>query len=140
MLTSFGVGLPVFLALDFVWLGLVSTRFYASHLGPWLRRAEDGSMAPQWTPALVFYGLVVVGLTVFVVPRVAAAGGGLVAAAAYGALFGLVVYGCWDLTNQSVLKDWPVAVTVVDMAWGSVVCGLTSVAMAIGARWSDLSP
>jgi uncharacterized membrane protein len=135
MLKAFAVGLPVFLVMDFVWLGLVSSRFYADQLGPWLRRGADGSMAPLWTPALVFYVLVVVGLAVFVSPRVTASGGGVLAAAAFGALFGVVVYGAWDLTNYSVMKDWPFAVVVVDMTWGAVVCGVTSVAMTLGARW-----
>jgi uncharacterized membrane protein len=136
MLKSFAIGLPVFLLLDFVWLGVISSRFYAEQLGPWLRRAPDGSLAPFWTPALVFYVLVVVGLATFVAPRVAAGGGGLLAAAAWGALFGVVVYGAWDLTNYSVFKDWPLVVVVADMTWGATVCALTSVAMTLGARWA----
>jgi uncharacterized membrane protein len=135
MLKSIAAGLPVFLLLDFVWLGVVSNRFYAAQLGPWLRKAPDGSMAPLWTPALAFYVLAVVGIAAFVTPRVDAAGGGLVAAAAWGAFFGLVVYSCWDLTNYSVLKDWPFAVVVADMSWGAVVCGATTVAMTLASRW-----
>ena len=135
MLKSFAVGLPVFLVLDFVWLGVVSSRFYADQLGPWLRRAADGSMAPLWTPALVFYVLVVVGLAAFVAPRVTAGGGGVLVATGWGALFGLVVYGAWDLTSYSVMKDWPFGVVVADMAWGATVCAATTVAMTIGERW-----
>jgi len=135
MLKSFALGLPVFLALDMVWLGVVSTRFYASQLGPWLRRSPDGSLAPLWVPALVFYVLVVVGLSVFVAPRVADSGGSVLAAAGWGALFGVVVYSAWDLTNYSVLKDWPVALVAADMSWGAVVCALSTVAMTLGVRW-----
>jgi uncharacterized membrane protein len=136
MLLSVTVGLPVFLLLDFVWLGIVSRQFYADQLGPWLRRGTDGAMAPLWTPALLFYVLVVVGIAAFVTPRVVASGGGLVAAASWGALFGLVVYGAWDLTNYSVMRDWPLAIVAADMAWGAVVCAVTSAAITLGARFA----
>jgi uncharacterized membrane protein len=135
MLKAFVAGLPVFLLLDFVWLGVVSNRFYAEQLGPWLRRGPEGGMAPLWVPALAFYVLVVVGLAVFVIPRVAGSGGSLAAAAGWGALFGLVVYSAWDLTNYSVLKDWPLAVVLADLSWGAVVCGATTVAMTLAERW-----
>jgi len=134
MWRSFAVGLPVFLVLDFVWLGIVSRRFYADQLGPWLRRSPEGTLAPLWTPALVFYVLVCVGIAAFVTPRVVASGGGLLAAASWGALFGVVVYAAWDLTNYSVMRDWPLAIVVADMAWGAIVCAITSTAMAMAAR------
>jgi uncharacterized membrane protein len=38
-----------------------------------------------------------------------------------GALFGLITYATYDLTNLATLKDWPVKVVVVDMAWGAVL-------------------
>jgi uncharacterized membrane protein len=47
-----------------------------------------------------------------------------------GALFGLVAYGTYDLTNQATLPHWPWSLTVVDMAWG---CVLTGWAATIGA-------
>jgi uncharacterized membrane protein len=45
----------------------------------------------------------------------------------YGALFGLIAYATYDLTNLATIKDWPVIVTVVDLVWGMVVAGLVSV-------------
>jgi len=41
-----------------------------------------------------------------------------------GAFLGLIAYSAYDLTNQATLRDWPVVVTVIDMAWGGVVTGL----------------
>ena len=43
-----------------------------------------------------------------------------------GALFGLVAYGTYDLTNAATLKGWSLTVTVVDMLWGSLLTGLSS--------------
>nr|MBP6866508.1 DUF2177 family protein [Candidatus Paceibacterota bacterium] len=33
----------------------------------------------------------------------------------------------YDLTNQATLKSWPTVVTVVDMAWGAALTGVTAV-------------
>ena len=41
-------------------------------------------------------------------------------AAVYGALFGLVVYGVYDFTNYSTLRQWPFVLTLADVAWGTV--------------------
>jgi Predicted membrane protein (DUF2177) len=35
------------------------------------------------------------------------------------ALFGLVVYGVYDFTNYSTLRQWPFVVTLADVAWGT---------------------
>lgn len=43
-----------------------------------------------------------------------------------GALFGLVTYATYDLTNLATLRDWPVLVTVVDLIWGTVLTAATS--------------
>ncbi|MDE3157076.1 MAG: DUF2177 family protein [Acidobacteriota bacterium] len=40
------------------------------------------------------------------------------------ALLGLVVYGVYDFTNYSTLRDWPLTLAVVDTAWGTVASAL----------------
>ena len=45
----------------------------------------------------------------------------------YGALFGLVAYATYDLTNHATMRDWPLHVTLLDMAWGALLTGATSV-------------
>lgn len=42
-------------------------------------------------------------------------------ALSYGAFFGFLTYATYDLTNQATLRDWPLIVTIVDLAWGSVL-------------------
>lgn len=43
-----------------------------------------------------------------------------------GALFGLITYATYDLTNLATLKDWPLLVTVVDLAWGATLAACVS--------------
>lgn len=45
----------------------------------------------------------------------------------YGAALGLVAYGTYDLTNYALLKAWPLAMTIADMAWGAAIQGFTAV-------------
>lgn len=106
--------LIAFFAIDMAWLGLVARTFYRQHLGY--------LMAPNtnWLAAVIFYVLFLVGLLVFVVvPGLKA--NSLKMTLVRAALFGLITYATYDLTNLATVKDWPVIVTIVDMAWGTVL-------------------
>jgi uncharacterized membrane protein len=77
-------------------------------------------------PAIVFYLLQIVGMMVFVVPRVPAAGD-LGRVALFGALYGFFTYTTFDLTNYAVLRPWTLYLAVTDIAWGCVVSAAASV-------------
>jgi len=70
-------------------------------------------------PAAAFYALYIVGVVVFAVLPGQASGRATVAAAR-GALFGLVAYATYDLTNQATLRDWPWHLTLIDLCWGAL--------------------
>lgn len=108
--------------LDVIWLGFLMASFYRNQLAG-IARLEDGHVSPMWTPALLVYALLSLGIVVFVVPRADTAGEAL----AFGALFGLIAFGVYDLTNYATLTAWPLVVTVVDLAWGAVACGTAAV-------------
>jgi uncharacterized membrane protein len=127
------VGFIVFIAIDFLWIGVIMTGFYTSQIGPWARKSGD-SLAPLWTPAFLLYLLTVIGIIVFVLPR-AGADAPVWQTAAYGALFGIIGYGVYDLTNYSTLANWPLTMTIVDTLWGGVVCGLTAAALRFADRF-----
>jgi uncharacterized membrane protein len=128
-ITLAAIGAVAFLVLDGVWLGLLMKTFYRDQLAPIVRLA-DGGIAPNWPAALVVYVLLGTGIALFVLPRAPT----VALAAGYGALFGLVVYGVYDFTNYSTLRQWPFALTLVDVAWGAVASAAASVAVRIVAR------
>jgi uncharacterized membrane protein len=113
-LLVYGITVPIFFAIDLVWLVVVAKSFYRQHLGH-LLAAEV-----RWGPAILFYLVFIAGLVFFAV-RPALAAGSATRALGYGALFGLVTYATYDLTNHATLRDWPAIVTAVDLAWGSVL-------------------
>lgn len=112
----------VFLAIDYVWLSQVATRFYFDRIGHLLMDK------PNLAAAGVFYILYVVGIVIFAVAP-ALRNESLATAIAYGALFGFFTYATYDVTNFATLRDWPVVVVVVDVAWGTV---LSAVSAAFG--------
>jgi uncharacterized membrane protein len=115
------IGAVAYMVLDGVWLGLLMKNFYRAQLAP-IARLADGGIAPNWPAAFVVYVLLGTGIAMFVIPRAST----VPLAAAYGALFGLVVYGVYDFTNYSTLRQWPFVLTLADVAWGamaSAACG-----------------
>ncbi len=112
--------LVAFGAIDAVWLGTVAGPLYKRTLGPVL--LDQFRLAP----AIVFYLLQIVGMMVFVVPRVPGAGD-LGRVALFGALYGFFTYTTFDLTNYAVLRPWTLYLAVTDIAWGCVVSAAASV-------------
>lgn len=114
----------VFLALDAVWLTTMADRLYRPALGELM--LERFSPAP----AVAFYLLYIVGIVVFVIAP-ALADEGWSGALWRGALFGLIAYATYDLTNQATLRGWAWRVTVADLCWGTFA---TAVAAAVATR------
>jgi len=115
------VGALAFMVLDGLWLGVLMKNFYRDQLAP-IVRLSDGGIAPNWPAALVVYALLGAGIALFVIPRAPTLG----SAAGYGALFGLVVYGVYDFTNYSTLRQWPFVLTVADVAWAEAAAAASA--------------
>ncbi len=116
----YAIALPVFLAIDMIWLGLVAKDFYRAQIGTLLKPDVN------WTAAIIFYLIFIAGLVVFVITP-AMEKRSWTNALLFGALFGFVCYATYDLTNLAVAKNWPLLVTIVDLAWGSVLAASVSV-------------
>lgn len=125
----YAIALPVFFAIDMVWLALLARNFYKNQIG-FLMKAEV-----NWVAAIIFYLLFLVGLIVFVIEPAIAKREWL-HALGKGALFGLITYATYDLTNLATLKDWPITVVWVDMIWGTVLAASVSViTYLLAVKW-----
>jgi uncharacterized membrane protein len=123
------VGIGGYLVLDGLWLGVLMSGFYRSQLKGLARISWD-RIDPNWWAASVVYLLLGAGLAALVTSRAGGAGNVLLT----GAAFGFVVYGVYDCTNLSTLRDWPVLLTVVDIAWGTVASAACALAIWTVAR------
>jgi uncharacterized membrane protein len=112
--------LVIMVAMDSVWISMVAL--------PQFRAAFGDDLMFRPVPGVVFYLLYLAGLLFFVI-RPALASGGWTTALGYGAFFGLVAYGTYDLTNHATLRPWSAGLAASDMAWGTV---LTAVAPTLG--------
>lgn len=118
------------IVLDVLWLGFIAKPLYQQGIGH-LMAAQ-----PKLAAAAVFYALFALGLLVFtVVPN--AAEPGWLRTAGMAALFGLIAYATYDLSNLATLRDWPVGLAVIDMAWGAFISA--SSAIAGRAAWNAVS-
>jgi uncharacterized membrane protein len=114
------IALPIFLAIDAVWLTLVAKNFYAKQIGFLM------SKNPNLMAALIFYLIFIAGLIYFVITPALDKRMWTQALLA-GAFFGLVTYATYDLTNLATVKDWPLIVTIADLFWGMFVSAAVSV-------------
>ena len=122
--------LITFFAIDMAWLGLVARSFYQKYLGFLM------APSPNWLVAILFYLLFIVGILFFVVAP-GLESNSIKVILLRAALFGLITYATYDLTNLATLKDWPVLLTVVDMLWGMFLSvSVSSIGFIAGKRLS----
>ena len=122
---------PVFFAIDILWLGFLGRPFYNKFIGHLLKENVN------WTSAIVFYLLFILGILIFAVYP-ALQQQSLRYAAIYGALFGFFTYMTYELTNHAVLKDWPFGIVPIDIIWGTVLsCSVAVCSYFIGV-WLKL--
>jgi uncharacterized membrane protein len=120
----YGLTLIVFLAVDMVWLVKIAPKFYRTYIGHLM------ADKPNLIAALFFYLIFIFGL-VYCVYLPTRLEDNLLIVALQGALFGLVTYATFDLTNMAVLKKFPLRVVLIDLAWGSLLSMVVSVVVAL---------
>ena len=118
-LATYAITLVLFLGIDLVWLMGPGRPIYMAEIGGLLRSQ------PNLGAALAFYALYAIGLTYFAaLPAVKAALP--LQALGVGALFGLMAYGTYDLTNLAVMNGFTTRIALIDMAWGCLLSGVAS--------------
>ncbi|CAN5844149.1 DUF2177 family protein [soil metagenome] len=113
--------LVVFTAIDFLWLGFIALDFYKREIGSMMLEK------PRLEVAALFYMLCAAGITILAV-QPALNSGDWHKAVLLGAVFGLCAYGTYDLTNLATLQRWPFRLAVIDMAWGTFLTAIASLA------------
>ena len=116
-LLTYAIAVVVFFAIDIIWLAKLAKNLYQKEIGSLLLAK------PKWGAAIVFYLLYLIGIVVFgVLPATSA-----LHALGLGALFGLIAYATYDLTNLATLKGFSLKITIIDLIWGAFVSGSTAI-------------
>lgn len=109
----FIIAIVLFVILDMIFFGLVAKKFYKDQIG------DSMLDSPRFSSAAIVYLLLAMGIVMFILPS------------NYniwfaGAVFGLIVYGVYDFTNYTFLKDWTLPVVWLDAAWGTLASSLVA--------------
>jgi uncharacterized membrane protein len=126
---AYGATAAVMIILDLIWLGIIAKPLYQQSIGHLM------ADSPRIAPAALFYLLFPLGLVLFAVMPHAEAGQWS-NALLWGGLFGFFAYATYDLTNLATLKNWPLSLALIDMAWGTVVSGVASTAGVFAVQWA----
>lgn len=112
--------LVTMVAIDMLWLRVIAVQWYADGMGPLL------TDQPNLIAAAAFYLLFPLGLLIFAL--LPGESSSVLKVAVMGGLFGFFAYATYDLTALAVIKNWPVGLTLLDMAWGTLVSGVSAAA------------
>jgi uncharacterized membrane protein len=118
-LKLFCIALPISIALDASWIGVIAAGFYQTQFGSFFR--PD----PVILAAALFYVLYAVVLIYFVLDG-AVKERSLAKAVIGGAVLGFAAYMTYDLTNIATLAGWPIFGAFIDTSWGTLMTALTS--------------
>ena len=120
LFTSFFLTALVFLSIDAVWLSYAGKYFYQPNIGLLLR---DEPII--WAAAL-FYLLYPMGVSILIIkPALSKKPVGQVFW--NGVVLGAMAYGTYNFTNMAILMGWSVEVVFVDIIWGGLLTGTSSV-------------
>ena len=132
-LKVYGALLPRFLAIDYIWLGVVMSKFYKNELGM-LARVSNGSLTPVFWAAAIVYVLIPLGAVLFALPRVSQENP-ISTALLWGFIYGIVLYGVYDMTNYALVNKWSLKMSIVDIIWGGAINSVVTCIAALFSRW-----
>ncbi len=124
---------PILFVLDYIWLGFFASSLYKKDLSGFLRISGEALQPVIWA-ALLVYVAIPAGIVLFALPRVSP-DNVVTSSIFWGAVYGIVVYTIYDMTNYSLLKDWPLRLSLIDICWGAFLNAVGTLAAAHFDRW-----
>ena len=109
----------IFIALDIIWLAVVAAPWYRKALGYLANLDADGKITFNIPHGLIAQLAITIAISV-VVSMALQLDNRLVTAMLAGGFIGLAFYTCYDFTNLSFVKRWPLWISLIDMAWGTL--------------------
>jgi len=101
------------LALDSIYLYFTKDLF-----GEMVAKIQRTAMQVRLSGGVVVYFLLAISLYYFIIkPRRSAWEAGLL---------GLVIYGTFDFTSYAMLKNYDIAIAIMDTIWGSILFATTA--------------
>jgi uncharacterized membrane protein len=131
-LKVYGAILPIFFTIDYLWLGVFMSKFYKDELGK-LARVSNGTLKPELWAAVIVYILIPLGIVLFALPRVTQENP-VSTALLWGFIYGVVLYGVYDMTNYALVSKWSLKMSIVDILWGGTINSVVTCIAAVFDR------
>ncbi len=112
-----GISVIFFIVLDLIWLSVVARTIYFKQMG-YLAVIENERIIFNLPVGLSVQAIIALGLSVFISLGLLVENN-LATSLCVGAFSGFVMYCTYDLTNLSFVRDYPVPITIIDIAWGT---------------------
>ncbi len=107
--------------MDYIWLGIITKNFIISEFGS-LVKVVNNSIQIKLGIGLLAWLIIAIGCYIFAVHPSTS----LTQAIILGATFGFISYAIYDLTNLTFIVNYSLKFTIVDIAWGTVLCSTIS--------------
>lgn len=114
------ITLLTLLAIDSIWLGLVSGNLYKKNLSVLI------SSKTNLFAGLLFYLIYAFALTYLVIiPSLKEKK--INKALIKAGVLGIAAYSTFDLSGEAVFKNWPTFISLIDISWGAIITILTTI-------------
>ena len=108
----FAISYFLIIFLDILWINIMSNTYTC--LGPIMRMTDSPLKSRAW--ALIVIGALLI--LPFTRKKECMIG------FAWGALYGLLLFGVYDLINFPTFARSPWTITLIDIIWGIIACGM----------------
>jgi uncharacterized membrane protein len=103
----------IFVLLDGLYLNLVKNYFNTQ-----IKDIQGSPIQLNFIAAAITYIFLIYGLNYFIIQRKKSV--------AEAATLGFVIYGVYEFTNLSIIKNWHIFTAIIDTTWGAILFGLTT--------------
>ena len=103
----------IFISIDSIWLNLMKNYFSKQ-----IQSVQGSSIKINFLGAALCYLFLIVGINYFIIkPK----------RSIYDAfLLGLIIYGVYETTSYSLLKNWSILTVILDTLWGGILFASTT--------------
>ena len=107
----------ILIVLDILWLKLYMTGKYLTLV----RSIQGKNLEINIYYAIAAYVLMLVGLNIFVLSNIDINNINIKDCFTKGFMFGVVLYGVYNMTNGAIFGNWDAKIAISDILWGGFV-------------------
>lgn len=103
----------IFITTDFIYLNIIKNYFFNQ-----IKLVQGSEPKVNFLGAALCYIFLIVGINYFIIkPR---------KSVSEAFLLGIVIYGVYETTNYSLLKNWSIFTVIIDTLWGGSLFAITT--------------